>query len=61
MSDELMSYFFHVHGVRNVRYAAPEFLIPIYNRYKRLTPKEKKELKHLYEKNKSKVFKLLEV
>jgi len=61
MSDELRAYFFHIHGIRNIRYVAPEFLISVNNRYHQLTPKELGILKQSYEKNKSKVFKFLEV
>lgn len=61
MTDVLRSYFFHLHGIRNVRYAAPEFLIPVANKYKSLTKEERYQLRQLYEKNKSKVFKFLEV
>lgn len=61
MSDELRAYFFHIHGIRNIRYAAPEFLISVNTRYQLLTAEEKHTLKKSYEKNKSKVFKFLEV
>lgn len=61
MSDELLSYFFHLHGLRNIRYAAPEYLNHIYNKYKNLTPQQKSQLSNDYQKNKSKVFKLLEI
>ena len=61
MDDELQAYFFHLYGVRHIRYAAPEVLIPLYQMFKNLNIKQKEELKKMYEKNKSKVFKLLEV
>jgi len=61
MSDILRAYFFHIHGIRNIRYAAPEFLKSVNNRYQLLTPQEKYTLKQSYEKNKSKVFKFLEI
>lgn len=61
MEDELLSYFFHLHGIRNIRYSTPEYLKIIYNRYKNLTPNQKSKLKDDYKKNKSKVFKLLEM
>ena len=34
MSDELLVYFFHLHGLRNLRYAAPEYLKYFYDKYK---------------------------
>lgn len=61
MSDILRAYFFHIHGIRNIRYAAPEFLKSVNNRYEQLTAKEKYTLEKSYQKNKSKVFKFLEV
>lgn len=61
MSDELLVYFFHLHGLRNLRYAAPEYLKYFYDKYKNLTPQEKSQLNDDYQKNKSKVFKLLQI
>ena len=61
MPDELQAYFFHIHGIRNIRYATPEILRSVCNRYKLLTNQEKYILKQSYEKNKSKVFKFLEI
>lgn len=61
MEDVLLLYFFHMHGLRNIRYAPPELLIPMHQTYKNLTPTQMHVLKGMYEKNKSKVFKLLEL
>ena len=61
MTDELLAYYFHLHGIRNIRYTAPEFFIPVYKKYHNLTSHQKKKLNELYEKNKTKVFKLLEM
>ena len=61
MSDVLRAYFFHIHGIRSIRYVAPEFLRSVNDRYNHLTHEELEILKQSYEKNKSKVFKFLEV
>ncbi len=61
MSDELLVYFFHLHGLRNLRYAAPEYIKYFYDKYKNLTPQQKSQLNDDYQKNKSKVFKLLQI
>ena len=61
MEEELQAYFFHFYGVRSIRYAPPELVIPIHRMYKKLSKENKEELKTMYEKNKSKVFKLLEL
>ncbi len=61
MDRELQAYFFHINGVRTVRYAAPEVLIPLYLAFQKLSKKQMEELRIEYEKNKSKVFKFLEV
>ena len=61
MDEEIQAYFLYINGVRTVRYAAPEVLIPLYKAFQNLSKKQKEELRFLYEKNKSKVFKLLEV
>lgn len=61
MTDILRAYYFHIHGIRNVRYTAPEFLACVLKKYESLTPQQKNLLKMSYEKNKSKVFKFLEV
>ena len=61
MDRELQAYFFHLNGVRTVRYAPPEVLIPLSHAFQNLSNKQKEALKMMYEKNKSKVFKFLEV
>ena len=61
MDDVLLHYFLHIHGVRNVRYTAPEFLVPIVRQYRSLTPTQMQMLKNTYEKNKSKVYNSLRV
>lgn len=60
MDQELQAYFFHFHGVRSIRYAPPELIIPIHRMYKNLSKENMEELKTMYKRNKSKVFKLLQ-
>lgn len=61
MEEELLAYFFHHHGVRNIRFAPPEVILPLHRTFTTLSKKEKIELIAMYKKNKSKVFKLLEL
>tara|TARA_B100000902_G_scaffold30353_1_gene36351 strand:+ start:2395 stop:2580 length:186 start_codon:yes stop_codon:yes gene_type:complete len=61
MDQELRAYFLYMNGVRTVRYAAPEVLVPLFHAFQNLSKNQKEALRMMYEKNKSKVFKFLEV
>ena len=60
IEDEILAYFLLIHGVRSVRFAPPEILIPLYKKFHKLEDDELDALQNEYKKNKKNVYKILE-
>ena len=60
VEDEILAYFLLIHGVRSVRFAAPEFIIPIYQKFNSLGDDELHALRDEYKKNKKNVYKIIQ-
>lgn len=57
-NDNLLAYYFFLHGIRNARYASPELISQTLSLYKKLDEKQKQALRAGYEKNKNKLYNL---
>lgn len=60
IEDEILAYFLLIHGVRSVRFAAPEYLIPLYKKFTTLKDDELHALQNEYKKNKKNVYKIIQ-
>ena len=56
--EQLIGYYFYIHGIRNIRYASPELISQTLSLYKKLDKKQKQALVAGYEKNKNKLYNL---
>ena len=56
--DKLMEYYFFLHGVTNLRYAAPELIRETLSLYEKLNQHQRVALQAGYEKSKKKLYNL---
>ena len=56
--EQLIGYYFYIHGIHNLRYASPELISQTLSLYKKLDKKQKQALVAGYEKNKNKLYNL---